>query len=84
MTREEARRITLKQFLYYVDEGDIIQVCFKTEEWDNYTECNRSSVLLKPFMDCRIDCMGAEYMRNDNSPTIRICIDDTNMVYLSE
>ena len=84
MTREEARRITLKQFLNYMDEGEIVQVCFKTQEWSDYTEFNRSSIFLKPFLDCRIDCMGAELTDNGNEPTIRICIDDTNMVYFGE
>lgn len=82
MTREEARRITVKQFLSYMSETEVIQVCFKTDEWDNYVELTRNSILLKPFLGCRIDCMGAEFMDSRNDPIIRISIDDSNMVYL--
>lgn len=84
MTREEARRITLKQFLSYVSETEFIQACFKSKEWDDYVELKRDSPFLKPFLPCEIDCMGSEFMRNGNKPTIRISIDDSNMVYLDE
>lgn len=84
MTREEARRITVKQFLSYMSETEFIQVCFKSQEWDDYVELKRDSPFLKPFLACRIDCMGSEFMDNGNEPTIRISIDDSNMVYLGE
>lgn len=84
MTREEARRITVKQFLSYMSETKVIQVCFKNDEWDKYVELTRNSPFLKPFLACRIDCMGSEFMNNGNEPTIRISIDDSNMVYLDE
>ena len=84
MTREEARRITLKQFLYYMSDDEVIQVGFKSEEWDKYVELKQNSPFLKPFLACRIDCMGSEFMDNGNEPAIRISIDDSNMVYLEE
>ena len=84
MTREEARSITVKQFLSYMGETEFIQVCFKSKEWDDYVELKSDSTFLKPFLACRIDCMGSEFMDNGNEPTIRISIDDSNMVYLGE
>lgn len=84
MTREEARGMTLKQFLYYVDDQDVFQVCFEGDGWEKYVEVDRNSKLLKPFLCCRIACMGPEYLDDGNSPTIRISLDDSNMVYLSE
>ena len=81
MKREEARCITLEQFLYYVDDGDVIQVCFEGEEWENYIELTKSSKFLKPFLKFRVACMGPEVMDNGNQPTIRISLDDSNMDY---
>ena len=69
MTREEARNITLRQFLYYMDDQDVFQVTFTGDEWDDYVELTRRSILLKPFMDCRIVCLGVE------DGTIRLCIE---------
>lgn len=69
MTREEARNITLRQFLYYMDDQDVFQLNFTDDEWDDYVELTRRSILLKHFMDCRIDCLGVE------GGTIRICIE---------
>lgn len=82
MTREEARGMTLQQFLYYVDEQDVIQVCFEGDGWENYAEVKKDSRFLKPFMHCRIACMGPEFLDNRDTPTIRISLDDSNMVYL--
>lgn len=79
MTREEARNITLEQFLCYVDDGDVIQVCFEGDEWENYVELTRSSKFLKPFMKFRIACMGPEVMDNRNQPTIRISLDGRSL-----
>lgn len=69
MTREEARNITLRQFLYYMDDQDVFQLNFTGDEWDDYVELTRRSMLLKPFKDCRIDCLGVE------GGTIRICVE---------
>ena len=84
MTREETRQIKLETFLYYLTEDEPFQLCFEGDEWDDYVELKRDSPFLKPFLACRIDCMGSELMDNGNEPTIRISIDDSNMVYLDE
>ena len=81
MTREEARGITLWQLLYYMDEQDIFQVCFEGDGWDDYVELTRESRLLKPFMKCRIECMGAEFLECEQRPVIRISLDDKGMNY---
>ena len=72
MTREETRNITLRQFLYYMDDQDVFQFTFTGDEWDDYVELTRRSILLKPFMDCRIVCLGVE------GGTIRICVERNN------
>ena len=41
MTREEARNITLRQFLYYMDDQDVFQLNFTGDEWDDYVELTR-------------------------------------------
>ena len=79
MTREEARGITLRQFLYYMDEQDIIQVCFKDDGWDEFVELTGQSKLLIPFMNCRIDCMGAEKLEDEDGVAIRISLDIKGM-----
>lgn len=84
MTREEARRLHLKEFLYYMSEDEPFQVCFEGDEWDDFVELTKESKLLKPFMHCRVDCMGATLAVDEKRPVIRISIDDSNMVYLGE
>ena len=71
--RETARSITLRQLLYYMTEGDTIQLCFADDEWDEFTELKGNSKLLAPLMDRRIVCMGAEKSEN-NGQAIRVTI----------
>lgn len=71
-TRKEPRSITLRQLLYYMTEGDTIQLCFADDEWDEYTELKGNSKLLLPLMDRRIVCMGAE--KSTDGQAIRVTI----------
>lgn len=80
MTREEARGITVRQLLYYMGEQEIIQVCFKDDEWDEFVEMPSTSKLLIPFIDCRIDCIGAEKMEYEDGVAIRISIDESGVI----
>jgi len=84
MTREEARRITLYEFIRYMSDDEPFQICFKDDEWDEFVELTRTSKLLRPFIDCRIDCMGATLAVDEKRPVIRISIDGSNMVFLGE
>ena len=84
MTREEARRLHLNEFLYYMIEDEKLQICFKGNEWDDFVELTKESKLLKPFMHCRVDCIGATLAEDEERPVIIISIDDSNMVYLGE
>lgn len=70
--REKARSITLGQLLYYMTDGDVIQLCFEDDGWDNFTELKGNSKLLTPLMDRRIVCMGAE--ESENGQAIRVTI----------
>lgn len=81
MKPEEARCLTLYTFLHYMDDDEVFQVCFEGDEWENYTELKSGSILLRPFIDCRITCMGAETMDNGKGPAIRICLDEKGMHY---
>ena len=71
-TQKEARSITLRQLLYYMTEGDTIQLCFENDGWDDYTELKGNSKLLLPLMDRRIVCMGAEESKDGQA--IRVTI----------
>lgn len=79
---ENGRNMTLKQFIDYMNDDEAFQVCTTDDEWENYIEVTKDSKFLKPFMNCRISCMGAEILDDGNNPTIRICLDDSGMVYL--
>jgi transcriptional regulator with XRE-family HTH domain len=59
-TQVKSRSINLRQLLFYMTEGDIIQICDGHDGWDAFTEFHATSKLLDPFMDRRIICMGAE------------------------
>lgn len=80
MTREEARGMTLKQFLHYMGEGEFFQLCFEGDEWDDFVKLTKECKLLIPFMECRVDCMGASF-DDEEQPIIRISIDDRGMRY---
>ena len=80
MTREEARKMTLEQFLYYMGDDENFQVCFEGDDWDDCMEFTKDSKFLIPFKECRVACMGAEFDSVDH-PTIRISIDDKGMRY---
>ena len=59
------------------ESADNIQICFKRDEWDCYEEVNAASEMLKPFLDCVVDSMGAE--KSDllkDTCCIRVSIDE--------
>lgn len=72
-------KITFQQLLHYMDEEDVFQLCFEGDGWENYVEITKESKLLKPFLNCRVVCMGAEILDNGNQPTIRISLDDSEV-----
>lgn len=80
MTREEARPITLYEFIHYMSDDEPFQICFKDDEWDDFVELTSASKLLRPFVDCRIDCMGATLSVDGKRPVIRISIDEKGML----
>jgi transcriptional regulator with XRE-family HTH domain len=69
-----ARSIILRQLLFYMTEGEIIQICDGHDGWDAFTEFSATSKLLEPFMDRRIICMGAE--ETEKGCAIRVEIAD--------
>lgn len=73
-----AREMTLRQFLDYMGDDEVFQVSLDGDDWGDYTEFNKHNRLLQPYMECRVDCMGAA-MRIDNSnikeAVIRIGLD---------
>ena len=55
-----------------------IQICFKNDEWDDYEEVNAASPMITPFLDCDIECIGAEKSSlNRDTCCIRVSIDET-------
>ena len=71
-SRENARSITLRQLLYYMTDGDTIQLCFADDGWNEYTELKGNSKLLTPLLDRRIICLGAE--ESTDGQAIRVTI----------
>ena len=59
-TEKASRSIKLCQLLFYMTEGETIQICDGHDGWDKFTEFSATSKLLEPFKDRRIICMGAE------------------------
>jgi transcriptional regulator with XRE-family HTH domain len=71
---QRSRSITLRQLLFYMTEGEIIQICDGHDGWDAFTEFSATSKLLEPFKDRRIICMGAEERKDGCA--IRVEIED--------
>ena len=69
-----SRSIVLRQLLFYMTEGETIQICDGHDGWDTFTEFTATSKLLEPFKDRRIICMGAE--ETENGAVIRVEIAD--------
>lgn len=69
-----SRSIVLRQLLFYMTEGETIQICDGHDGWDKFTEFSATSKLLEPFKDRRIICMGAE--ETENGAVFRVEIAD--------
>ena len=74
VTQVSTRSINLRQLLFYMTEGETIQICDGHDGWDKFTEFSATSKLLEPFKDRRIICMGAE--ETENGAVFRVEIAD--------
>ena len=70
--KEKPRSITLRQLLYYLTEGEFIQICSGHDGWDEFIEFPANSKLLEPFKDRRIICLGVEGKEDEDTAVIRV------------
>lgn len=71
-----AKKITLEQFLAYVDDEQEIQVCFTGDDWEDYVSLSTTSKMIIPFLNCEVEYIGIEEPLCGTCPVFRISISE--------
>ena len=67
------RKLKLSDLLAYLEGDEVIQIVNEVaDEWDHYTNIEAGSILLAPFYEWDVICMGAEFYTDE--PVIRVSI----------
>ena len=77
-----AKKITLEQFLAYVDDEQEIQVCFMSVlpytdiSLEDYVSLSTTSKMIIPFLNCEVEYIGIEEPLCGTCPVFRISISE--------
>ena len=67
------RKLKLGDLIAYLEGDEVIQIVFDVaDSWDHYTNIEAGSLLLVPFYEWNVICMGAEF--DTDEPVIRVSI----------